>query len=124
MNCKLPITTEKLKMTTGFLLSTVYCILTSVFCFFPYAPHYPLYALRYTFLQNKANLRCFKAKNADFNEKQTQTNPISKPIQSQFAKCPKMNVNSVLTKDYQNLCIQMLKKQSRTNPISKPASLK
>ena len=51
------------------------------------------------------------------------TNPIkpnSKPIQSQFQKRPKMNVNKVLAKEYENIRLHRRpENKPNSNPISK-----
>jgi len=58
-------------------------------------------------------------------EKQTQNKPNTKPIQSQtnpIPEKPKMNVTSILTKDYENKPPSSPKKtkpiQTQSNPIS------
>ena len=57
-------------------------------------------------MQNKPNLCVFWAVSGDCEEKQTQSNPIY--------EMPKMNVSSVLTKDYENI---HLHRSPKTNPI-------
>jgi len=83
-------------------------------------------------MQNKANFRKSKidatAVRKTTYEKfchfwQPKNKANSKPIQSQFQKCPKMTITSFITKDYENEHPWRPKKQTQTNPISaKPGS--